>query len=416
MAVTSSVHVVSVGAAAFAGGDSESDAVTTALAAAGVPVAVRMFVDEDEAALEAALAGEGGVTVVVSGAGGSAGDVVRRVIARATGARLTLSDRMLTALEDVHRRADRPLPRREERLALLPGGASVWLIDGGEPGWALDVPRGVFAVLPRGAGAEALETLVREHLVPLVRVRFAGRPVVLVRTLRTAGVSIADVEERLGDWLGREGDVVVVVLPAEAGETWVRVRARGATAAEAQDRLGAAESAVAQALGSDCYGRDADALEHVVGALLRARGLTLAVAESCTGGLLGHRLTSVSGSSAYFERGVVVYSNEAKMEMLGVPEPILRAHGAVSAPTAQAMARGICATARTPCGLAITGIAGPHGGTPEKPVGTVFVGLAVHDRVEARRFRFGGDRASVKWQSSSMALDMLRRALGGPSP
>jgi nicotinamide-nucleotide amidase len=416
MAVTSSLHVVSIGAATFTGADPEGDAVTAALAGAGVPVTVRMFVDDDEPALDAALAGEGGVTAIVAGAGGSAGDVVRRVISRATGARLSLSDRMLGALEEVHRRADRPLPRREERLAMLPAGASVWAIAGAEPAWALDVPRGVFVVLPRGAGAEALDAVVREHLVPLVRARLAGRPVTLVRILKTAGVAIADVEERLGEWLGRDGDVDVVVVPADAGEVWVRVRARGATTADAEDRLGATETQLAHALGVDCYGRDADALETVVGALLTTHGLTLAVAESCTGGLLGHRLTSVSGSSAYFERGVIVYSNEAKMEMLGVPETILRAHGAVSAPTAQAMARGICATARTPCGLSITGIAGPHGGTPEKPVGTVFIGVAVHDRVEARRFRFGGDRASVKWQSSSMALDMLRRALGGFSP
>jgi nicotinamide-nucleotide amidase len=410
------VHVVSVGAAGVTGADPESDAVAAALTGARVPVAARTFVDEDEAALEAALAGDGGVTVIVAGAGGSDGDVVRRVLARATGARLTLSDRMLAALEAVHHRADRPLPRRSERLALLPAGSSVWMLPDAEPGFSIDVPRGLFVVLPRGAGGDTLQTVVREQLVPLVHARLAGRPVTLVRTLKTAGVPIVDVEERLGEWLGDGGEVGVLVVPAEPGEAWVRIRARGLTAVDADERLGAAEAGIARALGTDCYGRDDVALEQVVGDLLRAQGLTLAVAESCTGGLLGHRLTSVSGSSAYFERGVVVYSNEAKMEMLGVPEAILRAHGAVSAPTAQAMARGICAAARTPCGLSITGIAGPHGGTPDKPVGTVFIGIAVQDRVDARRFRFSGDRASVKWQSSSMALDMLRRTLGGLSP
>jgi nicotinamide-nucleotide amidase len=226
---------------------------------------------------------------------------------------------------------------------------------------------------------------------------------------------VDDLEERLVDWLGREGDVSVVVMPAE-GEAWVRLRARGATLAEADEALAAAEAEIAAALGPDCWGRDADTLEQVVGAMLARRGLSLAVAESCTGGLLGHRLTSVSGSSAYFERGVIVYSNDAKMDLLGVPEAILRAHGAVSAETAEAMARGICAIARTPCGVSITGIAGPDGGTPAKPVGTVFIGLAVRDQVVSRRFRFSGDRASVKWQSSLMALDMLRRTLGGDSP
>jgi nicotinamide-nucleotide amidase len=149
----------------------------------------------------------------------------------------------------------------------------------------------------------------------------------------------------------------------------------------------------------------------VVGRMLSARRWTLAVAESCTGGLLGHRLTNVPGSSAYFERGVLVYSNRAKEDLVGVPASVLRAHGAVSAPCAEAMARGVAERAGTPCGLAITGIAGPDGGTPAKPVGTVFVGLAVEGRVSARRFRFAGDRASVKWQSTQAAFDMLRRAL-----
>jgi nicotinamide-nucleotide amidase len=168
---------------------------------------------------------------------------------------------------------------------------------------------------------------------------------------------------------------------------------------------------VVERLGADCYGRDGDTLEEVVGRLLLARGQMLALAESCTGGLVGHRITGVPGSSAYFERGVMVYSNRAKQELLGVDEAILRTHGAVSAPCAEAMVRGVCERAGTACGLAITGIAGPDGGTPAKPVGTVFIGLAVDGRVSARRFRFSGDRASVKWQSSVMALDMLRRAL-----
>ena len=139
----------------------------------------------------------------------------------------------------------------------------------------------------------------------------------------------------------------------------------------------------------------------------------LAVAESCTGGLLGHRLTGVPGSSAFFERGVIVYSNRAKQELLGVPEEILRTHGAVSRPCAEAMVRGICERSGAACGLAITGIAGPDGGTPTKPVGTVFIGVAVPGTVQARHFRFAGGRAAVKWQSAEVALDMLRRQLGG---
>ncbi|MBI2218084.1 MAG: nicotinamide-nucleotide amidohydrolase family protein [Candidatus Rokubacteria bacterium] len=408
--MTASVHVVSVGVGPFAAGDTEGGAVVAALASAGVPVAARVFIEEDDAALEHSLASDGGLTVIVAGAGGSAGDIVRRAIARAAGVRLALSERMLAALEEFYQHRDRPLPRRAERLALLPQGAVLCPMAGGEPAWILDTARAAFVVLPRGAHA-GIEALIEQQVLPLARARLS-RGAVMVRTLKTADASVSDVEDRLVDFLARDGDVSLLVVPAEA-EVWVRLRARGATPAEASDGLAAAEAEVLAVLGDDCYGRDADTLERVVGTRLRARGLTLAVAESCTGGLLGHRLTSVAGSSAYFERGVIVYSNDAKMELLGVPESVLRAHGAVSGPAAEAMARGVCAMARTPCGLSITGIAGPEGGTPAKPVGTVFIGLAFDGEATARRFLFSGDRNAIKWQSSSMALDMLRRRLGG---
>ena len=414
MAVTPVAHVVTVGVAPSAAlADPEAAAVATGLGNAGVPVASRVALDDDEAALERALAPDDGLTVVIVSGGGSAGDVVRRVLARATGARLVLSERFLSALEERYRRLDRPLPRRAERLALLPQGAQVWTVEEGEPAWLLEHGGRAFVVL---AGDGGLQSLVHQHLVPFARARFAGRGAVLVRTLRTAGVTAGELEERLADWLGqpesKTGDVAVALVPGD-GEVWVRLRARGATHADAAWRLERAEPPIVAALGEDCYGRDAESLELVVGRMLLERRWTLAVAESCTGGLLGHRLTNVPGSSAYFERGVLVYSNRAKEELAGVPESILRSQGAVSGPCAEAMARGVAERAGTPCGLAITGIAGPDGGTPAKPVGTVFVGLAVAGQVSARRFRFAGDRASVKWQSTQAAFDMLRRALKG---
>jgi PncC family amidohydrolase len=408
--VTAVAHVVTVGSPPGAAlPDPEGAAVAAALVEAGVPVVSRVVLDEDEAALEQALTPADGLTVVI--AGGSAGDVARHVLARAVGARLVLSERFLAALEERYRRLDRPLPRRAQRLALVPQGAVTWPVDDGEPGWMLESGARAFAVLARDGG---LAAALAVHLVPFARARFAGRGVVLVRTLRAAGVTVGEVEERLAEWLGaaeRKGADMAVV-PGD-GEVWVRLRVRGATIAEASSVLDRAEAPVLGALADDCYGRDAESLELVVGRLLLERRLTLAVAESCTGGLLGHRLTNVPGSSAYFERGVLAYSNRAKEELLGVPAEVLRAHGAVSAPCAEAMVRGICERAGTPCGLAITGVAGPDGGTAAKPVGTVFVALAVAGAVTSRRFRFLGDRASVKWQSTQAAFDMLRRALKG---
>jgi nicotinamide-nucleotide amidase len=195
------------------------------------------------------------------------------------------------------------------------------------------------------------------------------------------------------------------------GEVWVRLSARAASFPLAEAALREVEAPVLEALGVDWYGRDQETLEGVVGKLLVERRLTLSVAESCTGGLLGHRITNVSGSSAYFDRGVVTYSNQAKEDLLGVPRALLVAHGAVSAPVSEAMARGICRASNTPIGLAITGIAGPEGGTVAKPVGTVFIALAHPGGAEARKFRFTGGRESIKWQAAQMALDLLRRWL-----
>jgi nicotinamide-nucleotide amidase len=391
--------------------DDDAAAVAATLADGGVALESRTVVDEDEAALERALTPPAPLTVIVAGPGGSTGDVARRVLARVTGTRLVLNERMLAALEELHRRRDRPLPRRDERLALLPQGAAVWARPDGEPGWALESDAAAWIVLPRGE----LATDTAALLLDMARARLGRGAALAVRTLRTAGVALADVEERLAAWLGpgeAGGEVAVTMAPSE-GEVWVRLRARAGTPEAAAAALATLERRITEALGDDCYGRDGESLEQAVGRRLVARGLTLAVAESCTGGLVGHRLTGVAGSSSFFERGVVVYSNRAKEELLGVPGEVLRTHGAVSRPCAEAMVRGICERSGTACGLSITGIAGPDGGTPSKPVGTVFIGLAVPGTVEARHFRFAGSRASVKWQSSQMALDMLRRSLGG---
>ncbi len=403
--MTASAHIVTVGAMPSPGTD--GTAVAAALGAAGVSVVSRVFVEDDETALERALGSDEALTVVLAGGGGSAGDIVRRVLARVTGARLVLNDRLLSTLQEHYRRLDRPLPRRAERLALLPQGATVWITTDAAAGWAMASGQRAFAVLARDA---TLQTTIAQHLTSFAREWAGGRGVSAVRTLRTAGLTAADVEERLIDWLGRDGEVTVSTIPADA-EVWVRLRARASSAAEAERSLSKAESGVCALLGEDYYGRDGEALEMVVGRMLLERRLTVAVAESCTGGLLGHRLTSVPGSSAYFERGVLVYSNRAKQELLRVPESVLRAHGTVSGPCAEAMARGVATLAGAPCSLAITGIAGPDGGTPTKPVGTVYVGLAVKGDTLARRFSFAGDRAAVKWQSTQAALDMLRRAL-----
>ncbi len=411
----SQAWIITVGAAQLGSADDPAGLlVARALLAEGVPVASRQVVDEDETAVEEALRGAleaASLVVVLAQPGGSSGEVVRRALSRQSGARLVLNDKLLASLEEEFARRGQAMPRRLDRLALLPQGAVLWPA-AGEPAWVLETKRAVVAVLP--AGSVALASLVDAQLRPLARQRRGTGETTVLRTLHTTGLSPADAEERLGRWLGTDAAVVVSCVPVD-GDVWVQLRARAASHGAAEALLAPVEREVREALGPDYWGKDEDTLEVVVGRLLLDRRLTVSMAESCTGGLVGHRLTNIAGSSRYVERGVVVYSNQAKQELLGVSVEMLRAHGAVSAQVAEAMAAGICRTSGSACGIAVTGIAGPDGGTPAKPVGTVFIAAAAPGadgpRIQVRRFRFAGGREAVKWQSSQAALDMLRRAL-----
>jgi nicotinamide-nucleotide amidase len=389
--------------------DAPARAVARALGASGIMVVSRQVVDESEAALISALRGaleSEGIVVILAQPGGSGGELVPRAVSRLTGRRLVLNERRLRLLEAAFNRRGQALPHRLERLALLPRGAELLPAapHADQDGWRLAAEQSAIFVLPLGSADP-------NEIIKLVAVEaWEAETKAVQRVLLTAGLSLTDAEERLGAWLGKEDPVEVVCLAAQA-DVSVRLRARGATRAAAEAALAPVERAVREALGEDCYGQDGETLEAVVGRLLLERGLTVSLAESCTGGLVAHRLTNIPGSSRYVERGVVVYSNRAKEELLGVPEPVLRAHGAVSAPVAQAMATGICRVSGSPCGLAVTGIAGPDGGTEAKPVGTVFIAAAAPSGPEVKRFRFSGGREAIKWQSAQAALDLLRRRL-----
>jgi len=406
----SGARIITIGPATM--DDDAGRFVARALQVEGVPVASRQIVDEDAEAVEAALGaalGAPGLVVVLDPPGGSGGEIARRMLARLSGSRLVLNDRLRELLERDCARRDQAMPRRLDRLALLPRGAELVCAADGAPGWTMETAGVVVVVLPHGSAS--LPSLVDERLLPLARRRLGGESSA-VRTLYTTGLPPADVEDRLGAWLGREGPVAVSTSIVE-GDVWVRVLARGASHDVALRLLTPVEKAVREALGDACFGRDTDTLEAVVGGLMIERGLRVSVAESCTGGLLGHRLTAVAGSSRYFERGIVAYSNRAKIELLGVPPALIDAHGAVSAEVASAMVDAMCRASGSPCSLAVTGNAGPDD-TATAAAGTVFIACAgpwAPSSSAVRRLHFGGGRDAVKWRASQAALDMLRRGL-----
>jgi nicotinamide-nucleotide amidase len=355
-----------------------------------------------ERALREAIAGGGLVVCLGEGEGA---DAARRALARVLGVRLVLSDSALDALARGYARHGRAMPRRAEALALVPQGASVLLAPGGgEPGLLAEAAGALVALLP--ADAALAVPLAEAHLLP--RLAREAREVALVRTLRLVGLDVEEAAARVA--AGLAAGAAVAGRPVEVdGEVRVRVTVPAATPAAAARRFAELEPPLRRELGVAWYGVDDERMEEVVGRLLVARSLTLALAESCTGGLIASRLTDVAGSSRYFERGLVVYSNAAKQTLLGVAEALLARYGAVSAECAEAMARGVRGHAGTDLGLSVTGIAGPEGGSPAKPVGTVFVGLADARAATVRRFRFHRDREGNKALSALLALDLLRR-------
>ena len=257
-----------------------------------------------------------------------------------------------------------------------------------------------------------LYRMMEEQVLPRVAARLGGgRGVMRAALLRTFGLGESNLEDMLKD-VGREEGVLLGFRTAFP-DNFLRPVARAATIEEADAKLARACAAIEQKLGPLVYTRGEVTMEAVVGSLLAGRALTLATAESCTGGLLGARLTAVPGASRYYRGGVVAYANEAKRDLLGVPEALLREHGAVSGPVACAMAEGARARLGTDLALATTGISGPDGGTPEKPVGLVWIAFASKDGVEAEQMVFPFDRERHRAITAQTALDWVRRALLG---
>jgi nicotinamide-nucleotide amidase len=234
-------------------------------------------------------------------------------------------------------------------------------------------------------------------------------------TGRTESQTEEIVQPLYAQWAQRRPPVSATIL-ASLGQIELHVSARAASCEQAQSAVDIAASEVADVLGLSAYSTNGDPLEQVVGDLLLARGFRIAVAESCTGGLLASRLTDVAGSSRYVDRAVVAYSNEAKVSLLGVSEFVIATEGAVSESVALAMAEGIRTGAGVNVGVGVTGIAGPNGGSAEKPVGTVAVATVTAGESQSKTFRFAGDREQVKFQATQAALDMVRRMLVSRSP
>jgi nicotinamide-nucleotide amidase len=305
-----------------------------------------------------------------------------------------------------------PMPETNRRQAMVPAGAAVIEnTKGSAPGLWIDHDAKSVVLLP-GPPRE-LRPMLTALVEGRLRERSPGEPLVR-RVIRIAGRIESDVDQLLQplyrEWAAAAPTIAATIL-AQPGAIELHLSAQASSQDVVDRALGSAVQRVVDTIGADIYSTDGRKLEQVVGDLLVAQGLRVAAAESCTGGLITSRLTDVPGSSRYVDQSVITYSNEAKTELLGVPTDVLKAHGAVSEPVALAMADGIRVRAGADVGIGVTGIAGPTGGTPEKPVGMVVVAVVTASERRCRTFRFFGDRAQVKFQASQSALDMVRRLL-----
>ena len=394
--------------------DTNSLAITEALNAIGYDVRRKVVLADDLEALTDWFAGAVGHTdlvVCTGGLGPTADDLTRDAVARALGRPLAPDAGILARIEARFQSRGRTMPAINARQALVPQGAiALENTQGTAPGLWLAAEGTSFLLLP-GPPREMRPLLTRaiEALIPSADgVRLLRRVIKLTGRPESEVDAIA--QPIYGPWATAPLPVTTTIL-ASLGQIELHLTATSADTAAATTALEAAVATLCAALAPSVYSTDGRTLEVVVADRLRAARRTVATAESCTGGLLASRMTDVPGSSVYFRQGVVSYSNEAKQQYLGVPAALLAQHGAVSAPVAVAMADGIRAASGADVGLGITGIAGPDGGSAEKPVGTVVIALSSHSGTRCETFRFVGPREMVKFQSAQAALNMLRLAL-----
>ena len=400
--------------------DTNAAHIARTLAANGIEIVRRTTVGDEAGKIALAVRealDRTGAVITTGGLGPTSDDLTKPAVAKIFGREMKLDEAIATKLEE-RWRARFPgsrFPATNRTQAEIPEGARILTNrHGTAPGIWLEDEKGRWVAMMPGVPRE-MRGMLDEELLPAIKSRGKGEAsVVLSRTLRTTGIAESAIAELLGpDFLGpREtelGSLPLAFLPGVAGVD-LRVTAKGLPRARAEKLVSEAMLKLSGRVSAYVYGEDDADLAAVVLEKCRVSGLNLAVAESCTGGMLGERLTGIAGSSDVFLGGVIAYHNDVKRNMLGVRGEDIERYGAVSEQVALQMASGVRDKLGADVGVSVTGIAGPGGGTPEKPVGLVWI--AVHaSEVKARRFHVGGDRGEIRQRAAQAALEMVRRAL-----
>ncbi len=348
------------------------------------------------------------VVIVTGGLGPTHDDVTKKAACEFFSTELVRNEELLSRIQELTKQWNRPWSASYEEQTMFPGKAKLVPNPVGTAGGML-FEEGIKSLIILPGVPYEMKEMVDRSVVEILAAKVSGS-VIRHLTLKTTGIP----ESMLATQLGNLDDILqgakLAFLPSSTGVR-MRITVMDETTERADQRIREIEQRIREKVQKYIYGLNDEELEETIGRILTKRELTLAIAESCTGGLIASKITDVSGSSGYFERAVIAYSNRSKSELLGVPESLIAEHGAVSREVAEAMAEGVRRVAGTDIGISTTGIAGPTGGSADKPVGLVWIGYADADSTTALRFQFGTERLRVKERASQAALELLRRKL-----
>jgi competence/damage-inducible protein CinA-like protein len=382
------------------------------LAALGVSIYRHTTVGDNKKRITAALkeaVSRADLVITTGGLGPTSDDLTNACLGEAAGREMVEYPEARRHVDEMFKRFGRTPTQSNYKQALFPEGSELIPNPAGTAmGAMLELDGTLVATFPGVPGE--MKGMFEETLEPLIKERSEGS--ILSRTLWFTGIGESALAEKVQDLLDANDPTVAPL--AGQGKVRLRITTRAATTEEAQEKIAPVADEILSRLGDYYFGEDDETLESAIGKLLTGRGETLALAESCTGGLLAKRLTDRAGSSAFFTEGLITYSNEAKERLLGVPHELLVEHGAVSEPVAKAMAEGVRKTAGTDYGLSVTGVAGPDGGTEEKPVGLVFVGISDVEGMVAERLDLSAwrhSREAIRERSANRAFDLLRHRI-----
>ena len=391
--------------------DTNSMYLTRQLNEIGIPVVMKTIVGDEENYLEQALRGSmerTSIVITIGGLGPTEDDVTRKVVARVLRRQLVLDDAILVAIEKRFKARGAEMPKNNARQALVLTGSDVLENKNGTaPGLWIGAEHNHVVLLP-GPPSE-LMPMFEGTCIPRLR-KLAGDTALARRIYRTTGLPESALDARIAPIYEKYKAIQTTIL-AKPGQVDIRLTAHGKTAEDADRALQELAEKIEQELHEYIFTNTEQSLEEVVGMYLVMKHATIAVAESCTGGLLAERLTAVDGSSRYFMSGIVTYSNQSKIDLAGIPPLLLEMQGAVSEEVARGLAESVREKIGTTIGVSITGIAGPSGGSPEKPVGTVHVAVAGPAGTLHQMFLFPGSRDRIRWQAAQAALNMTRKVL-----